>query len=702
MRHRNTMQVVPGFICSAVVVVLAMTGIQARGQETPPPQAGNAEVAKIMREFSGRGDLGDGSAPRGPLETVAVLNVPGDLQVDLVVAEPQIAQPIHLSFDSQGRMWVVEYRQYPFPEGLKVVRYDQHLRAVFDRVPDAPPNHVRGADRISVLVDSDGDGNYDAQRVVIDGLNIATSVAVGRGGIWVMNPPYLLFYPDADGDAICDGDPEVHLSGFGLEDTHSVANSLILAPDGWLYGVNGSTTTARVEVPLGDQEAVAYEGQCVWRYHPEKHDFEIFAEGGGNPFGLEFDEEGQLFSGTNWGDTRGMHYVQGAYGVKSWGKHGPLTNPYAFGYFNHMPFKGDGRRFTEEFVIYDDNVLPERYRGQIIAVNPLHRIVFASQKIADTSTFRTEDFESLIKTEDRWFRPVDVTVGPDGKLYFADWYDTRLTHVDPRDNWHKSSGRIYRVGPKSLPDEGNTWDDVIPSRTQFDLKQVSSEQLLRVMESHPSRFFRHAAVEILAERKPAELIPVIRSHLLEPASQTLEGLWAYVRLAGAVEFGHDQELLTALGRSPNRNLRRWAVRLIGDERLTEPAAMEFLRSLAEREREPQVRSQLASTAKRIPGAPGASLALRMIQDDLDVDRDDLHSPLLLWWAVEGHVASDAAEIASALRSDASLWQSKLFCETILGRLAKRCAMQGSVESFGLVESLLQQFPSNELRDRLFR
>jgi hypothetical protein len=219
-------------------------GVPVAAADEPPPQAGNAEVARIMQEFPGRGDLGDGSDPRSPEDTLAVLEVPEDLAIDLIASEPLIAQPLQISFDPQGRMWVVEYRQYPFPAGLKVVRYDQHLRAVFDRVPDAPPHHEPGRDRISVFTDTDGDGSFDQHQVAIDGLNIATSVAVGHGGIWVMNPPYLLHYPDADGDAVPDADPVVHLSGFGLEDTHSVANSLLFGPDGWLYGVNGSTTTA--------------------------------------------------------------------------------------------------------------------------------------------------------------------------------------------------------------------------------------------------------------------------------------------------------------------------------------------------------------------------------------------------------------------------------------------------------------------------
>ncbi|WP_218281195.1 DUF7133 domain-containing protein [Verrucomicrobium spinosum] len=133
-----------------------------------------------------------------------------------------------------------------------------------------------------VLEDTNGDGELDSQKTVIEGLNIATSALAGNGGIWVMNPPYLLFYPDANRDDVPDGDPEVHLSGFGLEDTHAVANSLRFGPDGWLYGANGSTTTGNVSSKV--TKNVKWEGQCLWRYHPGTHVFEIYGEGSGNPF----------------------------------------------------------------------------------------------------------------------------------------------------------------------------------------------------------------------------------------------------------------------------------------------------------------------------------------------------------------------------------------------------------------------------------
>ncbi len=190
--------------------------------------------------------MADDSAPTPAAEAVNKFDVRNGFELEVAISEPVVAQPLFASWDSRGRMWVVQYRQYQYPAGLKVIRFDQHLRAVFDKVPDPPPAGTPGLDKITVHEDTNGDGTYDKHKEVISSLNIATSVQVGNGGIWVLNPPYLLRYPDANRDDVPDGDPEVHLSGFGLQDTHSVANSLLWGPDGWLYGCNGSTTVGDV------------------------------------------------------------------------------------------------------------------------------------------------------------------------------------------------------------------------------------------------------------------------------------------------------------------------------------------------------------------------------------------------------------------------------------------------------------------------
>ncbi|MFP6765634.1 MAG: dehydrogenase, partial [Planctomycetaceae bacterium] len=181
-----------------------------------------------------------------PQEAEQAMVHPDDLDVQLVLSDPDIAQPLNMSWDARGRLWVMEYRQYPDIAGIKMVSRDVYLRSVYDSVPKAPPHHTPGRDRISIHEDTDGDGVYDQHKIFVDGLNLATSVAIGRGGVYVTNPPYLLFYPDSDGDDVPDSDPHVLLEGFGIEDSHSVINSLRFGPDGWLYGAQGSTVTALV------------------------------------------------------------------------------------------------------------------------------------------------------------------------------------------------------------------------------------------------------------------------------------------------------------------------------------------------------------------------------------------------------------------------------------------------------------------------
>ena len=266
----------------------------------------------------------------------------------------------------------------------------------------------------------------------------------------MLNPPYLLFYPDRNNDDVPDGDPEVHLQGFGLEDTHSVVNSLRWGPDGWIYAAQGSTVTAHVIRPGLDQgkEPIHSMGQLIWRYHPETRRYEVFAEGGGNAFGVEIDAKGRIFSGHNGGDTRGFHYVQGAYYQKGFDKHGPLSNPYAFGYFPAMKHNLVPR-FTHTFVIYEAESLPEKYRGVLFGVAPLLNHVVMSAVEPDGSSVRTRDIGHAVTSTDPWFRPVDITLGPDGSLYIADWYDRQVNHyrnhegqIDP------ASGRIYRLRAK--------------------------------------------------------------------------------------------------------------------------------------------------------------------------------------------------------------------------------------------------------------
>lgn len=642
--------------------------------------AANEEVAGYLKAHEGRGVLTDDSEPTPPQEALAEFRYPEDLALDLVLSEPQIHQPVEISFDHRGRIWVVQYHQYPYPEGLKITRIDNHLRARFDKVPDPPPQGVQGADKITFFEDSDGDGTYDKATDAITGLNIATSVTLGRGKIWVLNPPYLLAYPDPDDDGLPDGPPVVHLEGFGLEDTHAVANSLTWGPDGWLYGAQGSTTTANISSSVSKN--VAFQGQAIWRYHPETAIFEVFAEGGGNnTFHVEFDAKGRIFSGSN-GVDRGPYYKQGAYYVKSWGKHGPLTNPYAFGYLPNMILKGEKIRFTHALIRYEGGSLPSRYQGVMIAINPLQSFVQLSRFEPSGSTFRNIDEDRVLETIDHWFRPVDIKVGPDGAVYIADWYDSRLSHVDPRDTWHKSSGRVYRLRNK----EGSMMNAL------FDLSTYSHEALTDLLK-HENKWFRQQALRQFGDRKDTSAVALLMPLLQADAGQTaLEALWA-IHLSGGF---NDRVAIAALAHH-DPFVRMWGVRLLGDARKVSPATSKQLAQLASREPHPEVRSQLAATARRLPGADAMPVIKNLLKNHDDASDPDI--PLQIWWALESKAITDR-EAVLAMMEDTALWQKKVVQETMLSRLMQRYTMAGGGKNFEACTRLLRLAPAAEQAERL--
>jgi putative heme-binding domain-containing protein len=638
--------------------------------------AGNEAVKKIMETRPGRGVMRDDTPPTPPKEAVKKFQMRPDVVIDLMAGEPDVAQPLYASWDSKGRMWVMQYLQYQFPAGLKIVSYDQHLRAKFDKVPEPPPRGAKGADKVTVFEDTDGDGFFDKHTDVITGLNIASAAITGAGSIWVMNPPYLLRYPDANDDGIPDGDPEAALSGFGLEDTHSVASSLQWGPDGWLYGANGSTTTGNVSSAA--TKNVKWEGQCIWRYHPRSKVFEIYAEGGGNTFSLDIDSKGRVFSGTNAGN-RGMHYEQGSYGIKGWGKHGPLTNPYAFGWFEHMKHEGDNRRFSQAYTIYEGGLLGSAYEGKIISPNSLQNVVYVSERIPVGSDFSTKDEANLVTTPDRWFRPVWAGVGPDGGFYMADWYDTRLSHVSPIDDWDKSNGRIYRVRPASGA----------PKLKPFDLHTASGDELIALL-SHQNEWFRKQAANEMSWRGMKELLPRLIAMAKNSEEQrALEALWA-----GDMLDGVDDELAAALLSHKDVYVRRWAVRIIGDKGKAWDKSAATLAALAKTETNHEVRAQLAASAKRLP-AKVAMAMLRGLLDYYDKEKDD-HLPLLIWWAMENK-AEKARDDVLAFFADKDVWNLKITRSTLATNLAKRYALAGGETNLQSCAKLVGLAPDDETR-----
>lgn len=661
------------------------------------------EMAEFVKRFKGGGMLNDGSTRPTPAESLAACKVADGLRWELVATEPMVRQPLNMHFDERGRLWIVQYLQYPFPAGLKVTKYDQYLRAIYDKVPPPPPNHFKGADRITILESTRGDGVFDKSKDFVSDLNIARSVVTGRGGVWVLNPPYLLFYPDKNRDDIPDGPPEVKLSGFGLEDTHSGANSLAWGPDGWLYGAHGSTCTAEIK-------GVKFLGQAIWRYHPVSGDFEVFAEGGGNTFSLEFDAEGRVFSGSNYGQTRGLHYAQGALYIKGWSKHGPAMNPYRFGWFEHMAHKGYEPRFPQAMLYYEGGAIPQ-YEGHIVVGMALTSRVMASKVMRDTSSFQTADIETSVLSSNRWFRPVDMKTGPDGAIYFADWCDSRLSHLDPRDTWDKESGRIYRL---SATGAKVGWD-------KMDFARHSGDELIKLL-AHPNKWHRQTALRVLWDRGDKSLVPQLKqavwsgdatkraisaksdgprppAALLKTPSLitnhfALEAFWA-VNASG----GFDDAFALQTLNHPNEMVRYWTIRLLGDRKRVTPQQQAALLATAKFEPAPEVRAQLASSVTRLPGKDALPITRELLLHAEDVG--DKHIPLLLWWAVESKCATDRDAILRMLE-DSTFWHAPLVQKFIIARLGQRFTAERTEANLETAAKLFALAPTPADADELIK
>lgn len=636
-----------------------------------------------------------------PSDSLASLRPIDGLIVEQLLHEPDIAQPVYFSWDERGRLWVAEYRQYPYPAGLRMLSRDKYYRSHYDRSPPAPPNHERGRDVISIHEDTDGDGSLDSHKTFVDGLNMANAALRGRGGVWIMHTPYLLFYPDVDFDDQPDGPPEVRLQGFGLEDSHSVANGLVWGMDGWLYGAQGSTTTSHVRRPgidSPDKPGVYFEGCMVWRYHPETHDYEIFAEGTGNTFGLEVDSEGRLFSGHNGGDTRGWHYVQGGQylmqGVNP-GKFGPPRNPYAFGDLPMMKTSTPVRRFSHFAAIVEGTALPPKYTGNFFALDPIHSVVIATERRTRGATFETADIGSVLSSSDEAFRPVYIANAPDGSLVIADMYEYYIAHGQHYQNQiDHSTGRIYRLRGDAMPLEKDT-----------NLASKSTDELVDLL-SHPNKWHRHMAVRLLGERKDKAAIPKLVNLITgENGKTALCALWALHQLNGL-----ETETVLAGLQHDYAPVRMWTVRLLcdkwgkhpglgmaGDGSIAETARsarlpQELYSAVIEhvkREINPEARSQAAASARRLTAAQALPLAAEILKHDEDLE--DPYIPLLCWWVIETNTPNNRDEILK-LFEDQEFWDRPIVFEHILSRLMRRFAMEGKRDDLLMCAKLLRIAP----------
>jgi putative membrane-bound dehydrogenase-like protein len=600
-----------------------------------------------------------------PAESAKRMKPAVGLESRIFAAEPDVRQPIFVKCDDRGRVWTIQYLQYPNPAGLKRVKVDRWSRTVYDRIPDPPPKGPKGADRITICEDTDGDGKADKFTDFVGGLNLCTGVEFGFGGVFVLQAPYLLFYPDRNRDDVPDSDPEVLLTGFGMEDAQSLANHLTWGPDGWLYGLNGSTTSCRIR-------GIEFQ-QGVWRYHPVTRAFELFCEGGGNVFGLTFDDDGNLFYSSNLGLF--WHAHQGAYYFKNLGKHGPLHNPFAYGWLMHVTHDAPTGGPTTGGTIYRGDSFPERFRGRFLAGDFLRHTASTWELKPNGATVTATFRDLLLDSRDTWFGATDLCLGPDGSMYLSDFYDKRTAHPDPDADWDRSNGRIYKI--RAL---GAT------PQAKFDLAKLGSKELVELLK-HPNGWFADRARVLLAEKGDMSIWPALRDMARQKESRlALRGLWA-LNVCG----GLDDEFAVELLNHPGEYVRSWTIRLLGDaKKVSTPVAQRFA-AMAEKDLSPVVRAQLLCTAKRLPGEQALPIIERLLLRDIDAA--DPVIPWLLWWAIESKAVSDHKRVTAFFSSAEN--RKSAAVRANLGRLVRRFAADGTAIGYSAADKLLRSLTAAE-------
>ncbi len=394
-----------------------------------------------------------GKKPMSADEAVKSIQMPEGFKATVFAAEPDIQNPIACAWDSRGRLWVAE--NYTYAESA--VGFDKNLR-----------------DRILIFEDTDNDGKADKRTVFADNLHNLSSIELGYGGVFCTAAPYLLWIPDADGDDKPDApggkgyadfptlpgtSTRILLDGFDAGAVrHNFVNGLRWGPDGWLYarhGIQGSSRVAKPGTPDAERQLISVG---IWRYHPVRHTVEMVTHGGTNPWGLDFNAEGEGFF-TNTVTGHLYHMIPGAHYERMYGED---PNPFIY---QLLPQTADhyhydrAKSWTDSrdgkandlggghahvgCMIYQGENWPEQYRGKLMTVNLHGRCINVERLERKGSGYTAKHEPSVITFGDPWFRGNELTYGPDGGVYVLDWSDQGECHEN--DGVHRESGRIYKI-----------------------------------------------------------------------------------------------------------------------------------------------------------------------------------------------------------------------------------------------------------------
>lgn len=647
-------------------------------------------------------------------QAAATLQMPPGFSANVFAAEPDVQNPIAMCWDARGRMWVAE--NYTYAE--REQRFDLELR-----------------DRVVILEDTDGDGTAERRSVFTDQVQMLTSIAVGRGGVWLMCPPNLLFVPDADRDDRPDAPPTVVLDGFEVaeENYHNFANGLKWGPDGWLYGRCGGSCPGRIGRPgAPSEQRVALEGG-IWRYNIDSGVYESLTHGTTNPWGHDWNAEGDGFfvntvNGHLWQIIPGAHYDR------------PFTldpNPYVYEtiqtHADHWHFDTDGSWTASRdgaanehggghahigALIYRDDKLPPEFRGSLLTWNMHGRRCNVDSLRREGSGYVGTHAMDTFVSADPFFRPMELSVGPDGAIYALDWSDAGECHEHT--GVHRTSGRVYRISygaPGGRPSRPRGYATLSGER---DLYAASDLDLLSLRSL--SQWHDEAATRELIDRSYAASRggrPVDVACILAAREQLRAGgpnAWKAMTLLHAMRQLSREEVeqiwLSHRGKpaASDANLAAWAVRLLTDDlpiddtmgpvaltadearRVVEAADATLELLVSNTDHPPSVDLALASTIQRLPVRLRGKLAQQLVADASNAEDHNL--PLLVWYGLIPYVDAypgEAAELAIG-----SQWpKTRRFIARRIGEL-----IDHSPEAVDALVLAIDQKSDDELRSDL--
>jgi len=548
-------------------------------------------------------------------QAAAKMTVPAGFEAKLAAAEPLITQPMAFCWDDRGRLWVAENRDY------------ETRKTGFSK---------NGDSRIVILEDTDGDGKFDTRKVFVEGIPFPAAIAVGFDGLWLGAPPNLLFIPDKNHDDQADSAIEIRLTGWGIQDRHETLNSLNWGPDGWLYGCQGYAVRSTVGKPadgghlykVGEpfpEKMPVKDGQYldggVWRYHPTKDRFEVVSHGFSNPWGLDFDDHGQMFI-TACVIPHLWHVIPGGVYHRQGGKH---INPYIYDDIktiadhSHRSAHGGAR-------IYLADEFPREYRDRIFMANIHEHAVLTDILEPKGSGFVGHHGDDTLLANDAAWVGFSVEIGPDGAVYVLDWHDGDICGNSLTE---KETGRIYRLAPKGLA-----------GKSGLNLAAQSDLELVALLQNRNDWYGRRARVILQQRAAEGRLSAEVPGRLWElfaqskTSAQKLRALWAL-----HVTKNLPADRLLPLLDHAEPYIRGWAIQLLGEDLSVGPAALKKFANLAVSDPSPVVRLYLASALQRLPLADRWPIAQGLVAHAEDTADHNL--PKLIWSGVEPLVPVDA-------------------------------------------------------------